>query len=100
MISIAGVPIRLPDERWEHITRRHPEMQNLQLLVCQTVVEPDLIQAGDNGELLAMRFYENIQLGGKYVVVAYREVSQLDGFILTAYLTRRPSQRRNVLWKR
>ena len=39
-------------------------------------------------------------LGRKYVVVAYREISDTDGFTLTAYLTRRPSQQREVLWTR
>lgn len=69
-------------------------------LVFQTIVAPDVIQAGDSGELLALRVYENTLLGCKCVVVAYREVSQSDGFVLTAYLTRRPSPRRKVLWMR
>lgn len=99
-ISLNGIPIRLSDERWQHITRRHPEMENSQTLVSQTIAAPDLIQAGDTGELLALRVYENTQLGRIYVVVAYREISQLEGFVLTAYLTRRPSQRRKVLWMR
>lgn len=34
------------------------------------------------------------------MVVAYREVSLEDGFVLTAYLTSRPSVRRIMLWKR
>jgi len=50
--------------------------------------------------LLAVRLYAETSLGEKYVVVAYRELSSEDGFILTAYLTRRPSSRRETLWKR
>lgn len=99
-ISLNGVPIRLSDERWRHITRRHPEMENAQELVSQTIAAPDVIQAGDSGELLALRVYENTLLGCKCVVVAYREISESDGFVLTAYLTRRPSPRRKVLWMR
>ena len=95
-----GVPIRLSDERWSHVVRRHPEMEGSRSLVIETIAEPDFIQAGDSGELLAIRLYEATQLGRKYVVVAYREINATDGFILTAYLTRRPSQQRGILWTR
>jgi hypothetical protein len=33
-------------------------------------------------------------------VAAYREMSPDDGFILTAYLASRPSDRRNIEWTR
>jgi hypothetical protein len=36
----------------------------------------------------------------KFLVVPYREVSKDDGFVLTAYLTSRPSTSRSVVWKR
>lgn len=98
--SLNGVPIRLSSERWSHILRRHPEMDDAQVLVFETLSEPDLIQAGDSGELLAIRLYDATPLGRKYVVVAYREISSAEGFILTAYLTRRPSQQREILWTR
>lgn len=75
-------------------------MDGSQSWVAETIAEPDFIQAGDSDELLAIRLYEATQLGRKYVVVAYREISDTDGFILTAYLTRRPSQQREVLWTR
>lgn len=37
---------------------------------------------------------------GKFMVVVYKEVSKEDGFIITAFLTRRIRQieRRNKLW--
>jgi hypothetical protein len=59
-----------------------------------------VIQQGDFGELLAARFYEQTPLTRKYLVVAYREIGSDDGFIVTAYLARRPSTQRIVLWKR
>lgn len=43
------VPIRLTQERWEHILRRHPEMTNQKDLVLETLGDPDLIQEGDLG---------------------------------------------------
>lgn len=49
---------------------------------------------------MAIRRYTDTPLGEKFLVVVYREVSTEDGFIVTAYLTRRPSSRRETLWKR
>jgi len=94
-----GIPIRLTEERWAHIIKRHPEMENLREGVLETLVEPEIIQQGDYGELLAIRFYPETLLTSKYLVVVYREVSPDDGFILTAYLTTRPSDRRIEIWK-
>jgi hypothetical protein len=58
------------------------------------VAEPDLIQQRDSGELLAVRRFEETPLTAKFLVVPYREVSAEDGFVLTAYLTSRPSSSR------
>jgi hypothetical protein len=95
-----GVPIRLTDERWRHIVTRHPEMTDQRERVLETVADPDIIQAGDYGELLALRFYTPTPLTSKFLVTAYRAVSSEDGFVLTAYLTSRPSARRAVQWMR
>jgi hypothetical protein len=40
------VPIRLTQERWEHILRRHTEMTNQKDRVFETLGEPDLLQEG------------------------------------------------------
>ncbi len=68
--------------------------------MLETVEQPDLIQQGDYGELLAIRFYREAPLTNKFLVVAYKEVGADDGFIITAYFTSEPSARRIVLWKR
>lgn len=98
--STNGVPIRLSEERWAHISRAHPEMGSQRECVVETVSAPELVQEGDAGELLAVRHYADTPLTSKHLVVAYREVSAEDGFVVTAYLTRRPSRRRRVVWKR
>ncbi len=95
-----GVPIRLTDERWQHIVDRNVEMLGQKNHVLETVAEPEMIQAGDFGELLAIRFYSYTPLTSKYVVVAYRKTGTSDGFSVTAYLTGRPSARRKILWRR
>jgi hypothetical protein len=57
-----------------------------------------MIQQGDSGEFLALRFWQSTPLSAKFLVAAYREMSPDDGFILTAYLASRPSDRRNIEW--
>jgi hypothetical protein len=98
--SVNGVPIRLTGERWQHIVDGHPEMSSERDHVLRTIEAPDLVQAGDLGELLAVRHWPITAFGSKFVVVAYREIDRADGFVLTAYLTRRPSRSRMVVWKR
>lgn len=93
-----GVPIRLTEERWQHIIGRHPEMETQRAQVLETISKPELIQEGDFGELLAIRIYDDSPLTRKFLVVVYREVSSEDGFILTTYLTRQPSTRRRTVW--
>ncbi len=99
VLSVNRVPIRLTEERWNHIRTRHPEMSNQSERVLETVSQPQMVQKGDRGELLAIRHYPDTPLTEKYLVVAYRERSHQDGFVLTAYLTNEPSPRRRVVWK-
>lgn len=94
-----NVPIRLTTERWKHIIMRHPEMDSQKERVLETVTEPHLIQQGDFGELIAMRFYEKSPLTTKHLVVIYKEVTDTDGFIITGYYTPKPLERRKILWK-
>src|ERR1035437_1358162 len=79
-----GVAIRLTDERWAHITEEHAELAGYKRDVLETVAQPERILAGGAGELLALKQ----QTDGKTLVVVYRE-DQSDGFVITAFLTRR-----------
>ena len=90
-----GAPIRLTDERWVHITEEHGELAGLKLEVLETVACPERILTGAGGELLAAREVE----AGKFLVVVYRELKS-DGFIITAFLTRRirSLNRREQVW--
>ncbi len=96
--SVNGVTIRLPDERWVHITEEHTEMAGFLYDVLETVQEPLAVFEGNEGELLAAREIES----GKYIIAVYREVSQEDGFIITAFLTKRwkSLERRKKIWQR
>ena len=95
-----GVPVRLTEERWQHVVRRHPDMETQRERVLETLAEPDMIQEGDFGTLLAARLYPETPLTRKDLVVVHRETSSEDGFVLTAYLASQLSARRDTLWKR
>lgn len=92
-----GVPIRLTEERWFHITEEHSEMAGYYFEVQETVEEPEAIYEGKTGECIAARQIEK----DKYIVVIYRELSKEDGFVITAFLTRRKRQleRRQKIWQ-
>ena len=94
-----GTPVRLTDERWAHIVKRHPEMKNQKDKVLETIKNPQYILEGDYGELLAVKFYNKTPLTQKFLIAIYKEVSEFDVFILTAYFTRKPSTHRRIIWK-
>jgi hypothetical protein len=90
-----GIPIRLSDERWAHITEEHGELAGLRQEVMEAIAQPERVMAGGAGELLALRQTEP----GKWLVAVYREFKD-DGFVITAFLTRRRAalERRKQLW--
>jgi hypothetical protein len=94
--SINNVPIRLTDERWEHILDGHDEFSyNDMGTILDAVEDPEYILPGYGGTLVAV-----VVLGkGSYLHVIYREVSASDGFIATAGI--RPSMnKKRILWRR
>jgi hypothetical protein len=97
--SVNSVHVRLTVERWSHVVARHPEMEGQRDAVLDTLSAPDLVQEGDLGTSIAVRFYEKTPLTSKHLVVIYKETSSADGFVLTAYYTARPSARRQTIWK-
>jgi hypothetical protein len=97
--SVRGVPVRLTPERLNHIERRHPEINGEEDRILEVVSSPDYVQEGDSATLIAIKHYPKTPLTEKYCAVVYRELSDEDGFVLTAYLTSKPSERRRTVWK-
>lgn len=75
-------------------------MSTQQAEILDTIANPDLIQQGDSGELLAIRYYAVTPLTSKHLVAVYRELDPTDGLVLTAYLTRKPTKKRSLVWSR
>ena len=98
--TISGVEVRLYRDTLERIFRKHGELRNTQSLILETVSAPDVVLAGHDKELLAIRHYTATPLGTKDMVVVYREDKQL---IITAFLTSdrfKLSRKRRTVWQR
>ena len=91
---IKNVPIRLPYERWYHITENHDDLSGYFFEVLEAVEKPEFICMGNKGTLKAVK-----NMGkNKWLVVVYREISKSDGFIITAYiLDEKPKGK--VIWQ-
>jgi hypothetical protein len=91
-----GVRIRLTDERWQHILEEHGELADLRDELPQAISHADRVLKGNAGELFAVRMLEPT----KAIVVIYREVDLSDGFVITAFLTRRLTglNKREQVW--
>ena len=89
-----NVPIRLSKERFDHISSRHPEMKDSMEDILETINNPDILQKGDAGTLLAIKKFQKTPVSNqKYLVVVYKEIHSDDGFVLTAYYTNKPRNR-------
>ncbi len=93
--SVNGVPIRMTTERWFHIVENHDYLAGRYDDILEAVESPDVVLRGYGGALLAVRGSGK----GRYLAVVYKEISQDDGFILSAYVTHKIN-RQAILWQR
>jgi hypothetical protein len=98
-LSVSGHTIRVTVAQWAHITEAHDYVSGNLDKVLETLSEPSRVLAGERGESLALRDYEQTSISRKTVVVVYRD--EPDGFVITAFFTSRPDKierRRMQLW--
>jgi hypothetical protein len=91
--SVNGVPIRLTGERWSHIVENNDDLAGRMDEVLDTIADPVWVSRGYGGALVAWRSHGQ----GRWLGVFYREVGKQDGFVLTAFITRKPT-RTPKLW--
>ena len=90
--SVHGVPIRLTAERWLHIVDARDELVGREDEVLDAVEHPDWLTPGYRGSLVAWKGYGR----NRYLAVVYKELGANDGFIITAFFTRKPIKRRKI----
>ncbi len=91
--SVNGVPIRLTEERWEHIVSNKPYMESYYEPILDAIEKPIFVLRGYVGSLIAILSVGKQQ----YLHVMYKEISQDDGFIITAFVARKYN-RRMIVW--
>lgn len=93
--SINGVPIRLTDERWDHIVSNKPYMESYYAHLLDAIERPSYILRGHAGTLVAILVLGRVG----YLHVVYRELDQADGYIITAFIAQKLN-RSLILWPR
>lgn len=89
VFSINGIPIRLTEERWEHIISNKPYMEAYYEKVLAAVERPTHILRGYAGSLIAISSVAR----NRYLHVVYKEIDQEDGFVITAFIARKYNRR-------
>ena len=94
--AVSGKRIRLTEERWHHITERHPEVGEYLDEVLSTITKPDVITFGWETERVAIRKFMDHDLA-----VIYKENAG-GGFIITAFFTRSRKyfEKRGIIWNK
>ena len=91
-----SVPIRLTAERWFHIIENHDDLAGYYDDVINAIEEPDYIIKGYREAFIALKEIEQ----GKFLAVVYKEISEEDGFIITAYFTSKIKlEKEAVVWR-
>jgi hypothetical protein len=94
-VSWTVVPIRLTDERWSHIVTAHLELARMRDNVLLAISAADRIVTAADGARMAIRTMES-----RKALVAVNPELMRDGFIITAFVTKRFAalDRRPQLW--
>ena len=93
--SINGVPVRLTEERWDHIVSNKPYMESYYEHILDAIERPDYILRGHDGTLVAILVLGRVG----YLHVVYRELGDEDGYIVTAFIAHKLN-RSMILWRR
>lgn len=97
-ISKNSVPIRLTEERWQHISTGHPEIADYYYVLLETIENPLCIYEGNSEACIAVSMKQEIT--GKFIVVVYKEISPTDGFVITAFISNKEQEfnKKKILW--
>jgi hypothetical protein len=87
-----GRRVRLTDERMSHIFE-HREMTGLEGLIEKALIHPEIViqSLSDPQVMLYYHLLAQRRLGVNWLCVVIK-LSELDAFVLTAYLTDKPKK--------
>ncbi len=96
--SVNNIPIRLTDERWNHIVENHDDMAGYYYDVLESVSNPTWVMEGDQDDLWAVKLISKT----KAILVIFKEDKEInDGFIITAFITTKLNKvlKRKFIWQ-
>jgi hypothetical protein len=99
--SVFGNTVKLTQSGIEHLLKRHPELEGINLAeaIGLAIEDPDYIVQGKFGRHIAVRIQPQMKIDkAKYTVVIYEE----NGEVITTFITSDLERiiRREVLWRR
>jgi len=92
IINKKGIKTRLTKERWTHIRKKHPEVEEWES-IKETLEKPDKILEDDFNESIKYfyKFYKHSKKPKRYLCVVINYLNG-TGYVLTAYATK------NIKW--
>ena len=95
--TVFGGVYLLSDERWSHITEKHPEIKRYANKIKEVLFSPDLIKVSkkDRTVYLLYKFYREI-FDGKYLLIV---VHVLKKEIITAFITDKIKEG-DIIWQK
>jgi len=77
--------VSLTDEKWNHVTHKHPEVKKFSNRIREVLGLPDIVKISkrDSGVHLYYKFYKDI-FGGKFLLVITNSEKKI---IVTAFIT-------------
>jgi hypothetical protein len=86
VIDKTGKKTHLSKERWNHIRKKHPEIEDIELIE-QTIKNPDKIvqYPFDENIYYFYKYFKNMEPPKQYLLVIIKYLNG-EGFIITAYL--------------
>lgn len=88
VIDKLGKEVHLSDERWSHIRKKHPEVQEWEW-IKETLKNPDKSVEDEYNEstIYFYKFYKNTKAQNRYLCVIINYLNR-KGYVLTAYFTK------------
>jgi hypothetical protein len=96
--SINQIPIRLTDERWNHIVESHDDMAGYYYDILESIANPTWVVQGDEDELWAIKL---ISKEKAFLVIYKEKTDRNDGFVITSFLTTKLEKllKRKIIWQ-
>lgn len=85
--TFSTASIRLTEERWNHIVKRHPEMVNYEPLISKTINNPDEVYIDDSKSYILIKRWSRDEFITDWLIAYITIKSETDGFVKSLHGT-------------